>query len=165
VEYRVVFDIADAGYKSWPFPTFGLLFVAMGLLMVVYRTNLPVLAAWRGHPRLAAAFSYFVLGFAVLWTSLTFYSTYHEYLELAAARTSNEARIVEGVVTNFRPMPITGHAMESFCVNRGNCFDYSDNVITAGFNNTSSHGGPIREGLNVRVMFVGNSIVRLEVAR
>jgi len=54
--------------------------------------------------------------------------------------------------------------MERFCVS-GVCFAYSDFVITSGFNNTSSHGGPIREGLPVRVTYVGDMIVKLEVAR
>jgi hypothetical protein len=61
-------------------------------------------------------------------------------------------------------MPITGHSMESFVV-RGVRFEYSDNVSTAGFNNTTSHGGPIREGLPVRVWYRGNEILRLDVAK
>jgi hypothetical protein len=52
--------------------------------------------------------------------------------------------------------------MESFCVS-GVCFRYSDYVVTAGFNQTSSHGGPIRDGLPVRVTYIGNTIVKLEV--
>jgi hypothetical protein len=53
--------------------------------------------------------------------------------------------------------------MEKFCVN-DHCFEYSDYVITGGFNNTRSHGGPIREGLPVRVTFIRNKIIKLEVA-
>jgi hypothetical protein len=40
---------------------------------------------------------------------------------------------------------------------------YSDYVVTAGFNNTASHGGPIRQDLPVRISYVGNSIVKLEI--
>jgi hypothetical protein len=65
-------------------------------------------------------------------------------------------------VTGFMPMPVTGHAMEHFCVS-GACFSYSDYVVTAGFNRTSSRGGPIREGLPVRVTYLGNTILKLEV--
>jgi len=72
--------------------------------------------------------------------------------------------VVEGTVSRFVPMPVTGHAMERFCVH-DTCFEYSDFVITSGFNNTSSHGGPIREGLPVRVTFVGNKIVKLEITK
>jgi hypothetical protein len=46
-------------------------------------------------------------------------------------------------------------------------FAYSDYVVTPGFNNTSSHGGPMREGLYVRIHYTGSvtgvAIVKLEV--
>jgi len=95
---------------------------------------------------------------------MAFSSTYRDYACLSKAIDSARVSVVEGVVNQFQPMPYTGHAMEHFCVN-ANCFAYSDYVITAGFNHTSSHGGPIREGLPVRVTFVGSTIVKLEVAR
>ena len=61
-------------------------------------------------------------------------------------------------------MPHQGHSLESFEVN-GHRFAYSDYIVTAGFNNTQSHGGPIREGLQVRIVAVDGRIARLEVAR
>jgi hypothetical protein len=61
-------------------------------------------------------------------------------------------------------MPVTGHAMESFEV-AGHCYSYSDYVVVAGFNNTQSHGGPIRNGLRVRIADIDGQIARLEVAR
>ncbi|WP_321797617.1 hypothetical protein [Burkholderia sp. BCC1988] len=66
-------------------------------------------------------------------------------------------------MTAFEPMPYGGHAMERFCVGQV-CFSYSDYVVTGGFNNTASHGGPIRAGLPVRVSYVDGLIVKLEVA-
>jgi hypothetical protein len=92
VDYKVVFDVTTAGYKTWPF------FWAMR-------------SAIRDH------------------------------------RFSS----VEGTVRRFQPMPYTGHALERVCV-QDTCFEYSDCVVTSGFNNnTTSHGGPIREGLRVRI--------------
>lgn len=111
-----------------------------------------------------AIFPYGFLAFSILWTLVSFVSTYGDYRAASSARQDGSARVVEGVVTDFKPMPATGHAMESFCVS-GVCFHYSDYVITAGFNQTSSHGGPIRNGLSVRVTYVGDTIVRLEVAK
>jgi hypothetical protein len=61
-------------------------------------------------------------------------------------------------------MPYTGHSEESFTV-EGHRFSYSDYIVTSGFHNTASHGGPIREGLHVRVTYSGNLILRLEVAQ
>jgi len=61
-------------------------------------------------------------------------------------------------------MPYSGHAMESFTVS-GVPFSYSDYIPKAGFNQTSSHGGPIHEGLPVRIWYVGNEIVKLEIKK
>jgi len=71
---------------------------------------------------------------------------------------------VEGTVTNFHPMPYSGHQEETFSVN-GMQFSYSDYVLIPCFNNTSSHGGPIREGLRVRIAYSGNCILKLEVSQ
>jgi hypothetical protein len=71
---------------------------------------------------------------------------------------------VEGTVTNFHPMPFSGHQDETFSVN-GMQFSYSDYVLIPCFNNTSSHGGPIHEGLRVRIAYSGNCILKLEVSR
>ena len=153
MQYKLVFDAVDAGYRNWTFPAFGLIFVAFGVLLVASRKSalLSKKPAW---------FPYALLGFAVFWVVIAFTATYRDYERVKSAH----PEVVEGVVTDFVPMPYTGHAMESFCV-KDRCFSYSDYVVTAGFNNTSSHGGPIREGLPVRVTFVGNEIVRLEVAK
>ena len=49
-------------------------------------------------------------------------------------------------------------------------FQYSDFMYSGGFNNTASHGGPIRPGLQVRVCYLPgpsddeNVILRLEAA-
>ena len=69
---------------------------------------------------------------------------------------------MEGEVADFVPMPAAGHAMEHFCVQRV-CFSYSDFVLNGGFNNTSSHGGPIRAGLPVRIAYLDGVIVKLEI--
>jgi hypothetical protein len=69
-----------------------------------------------------------------------------------------------GPVTDFRPMPREGHADESFVVG-GRRFSYSDYSVTPGFSNTRSHGGPIDNGVYVRITHRDNTILRLEIAR
>ena len=72
--------------------------------------------------------------------------------------------LVEGVVTDFHPMPYEGHEDECFSVATQR-FCYSDYIVTPGFRNTASHGGPIRAGLRVRIAYSFDTILRLEVAR
>jgi hypothetical protein len=162
MEYRVAFDIASAGYKSWTFPAFGLIFIAAGAVLVVARKHLP--GSWGKRPLASSVFAFSFLGFAVFWTLTSFIGTYRDYSFASGAIESGHASVAEGVVTDFVPMPVTGHATESFCVT-GKCFRYSNYEITAGFNNTTSHGGPIREGLPVRVTYIGNVILKLEIPR
>jgi hypothetical protein len=71
--------------------------------------------------------------------------------------------IAEGTVANFLPMPYSGHQNETFSVN-GVGFSYSDYEVVPCFNNTASHGGPIRDGLRVRIAYSGDCILKLEVA-
>lgn len=157
--FRTVFDASTSGWRYWWFPAFGLIFVAIGLALPalmragVFRRSPPFIEKWL--PR-------FFLGFAILWTSGAFLGTFPEYRSSVSALRGSRAAIVEGIVTNFHPMPYTGHAEESFEVN-GVRFEYSDYGVTAGFNNTASHGGPIREGLLVRIWHYKGKILRLDI--
>ena len=119
MDYRVAFDITSAGYKSWPFPAGGLTFIAIGAVLVAARKHL--LGWWGKRPNARSVFAFGFLGFAVLWTLVSFFATYREYSAASKAVSANRARVAEGIVTDFKPMPITGHAMESFCVS-GACF-------------------------------------------
>ena len=157
-DYVVVFDLAEVGYRQWTFPAFGLPFLAVGALLVRYRNKVATAApAWA-----RAAFSFFFFGFALLWITVSFVSTYGEYRTLRSALEEGRAAVAEGPVEDFVPMPDEGHAMESFTV-AGESFEYSDYVVTTGFNNTSSHGGPIQPGRQVRITHFGGHILRLEV--
>jgi hypothetical protein len=59
-------------------------------------------------------------------------------------------------------MPYDGHQEECFSV-KHRSFCYSDFELTAGFNNTASHGGPIEPGLPVKIAYIDGHILRLEV--
>jgi hypothetical protein len=156
VEYNVVFDVTQSGYRQWWFPAFGLIFVAVGSGMLFFRRRLPA--------RTPRFFPYVFLGFAIVWTLGAFVGTLRDYLRLNSALREGRCEVIAGVVSDFHPMPFNGHQMEWFTVGDRR-FQYSDFVVSAGFNNTASHGGPIHKGVQVRVHHFGNEIARLEVAR
>lgn len=156
--YQTVFDVTDAGYRAWQMPVFGLVFMAIASGLLVYEYRFRV-----GVKRLRRKLAWLLASLATSWTLLVSFVTYSEYSRLSGALASGSASYVEGVVERFVPMPYSGHAMESFEV-AGKRFEYSDYVVTAGFNHTASHGGPIRAGRTVKVWYVGDTIVRLQVA-
>ncbi len=157
MSYDVVFDAASSravwlSPMMWAGPALAVL--ALGLHGLRLKLGMP------GRP---GAMPYRLVAFFLLFTLAVAAMLFFKQRGLIEAERQGRATTVEGLVTNFKPMPYAGHGMERFCV-AANCFQYSDFVLTAGFNNTSSHGGPIHEGLPVRVTFVGDTIVRLEVA-
>jgi hypothetical protein len=161
MEYITVFDITKEGYKAWTFVTPGVLFVFIGALMLRFNKYLPM------YPikslKFKKAFSICFLAFAAFWTSTSFFGTYSGYRNLSNAFERGHVQVTEGIVENFIPMPYSGHSKESFTVN-GVKFSYSDYIITPGFNNTASHGGPIKSDLQVRIWHAGNRIAKLEIA-
>jgi len=149
-----VFDVVDSGFRNWTFSALGLIFVAVGVIIFVF----PNIIKATGIPNLnfksksQTFFRYSFLGFAILWTAVAFFATYSEHLRHKALVQQNRCRVVEGPIEHFVPMPYGGHAQESFSV-AGVSFSYSDFIVTDGFNNTSSHGGPIKSDSYVRICY------------
>lgn len=160
MHYRTVFDISAAGYRSASILAFSLIFLGLGSLMLVLHRH----RAERGRSRRNGFWTLLLLLLATAWTATVFGSTYRQYLALLQARDAGRSGVAEGPVTDFRPRQPGRHARERFCV-QGQCFSYSDSGLTAGFSHDSFGDGLIREGLPVRVTYVGDTIVRLEVAR
>jgi len=160
MNFELIYDANAAGYRQWWFPAYGLIFVAIGLGILIYQhmNPLPTRSIWH------RIFPFLFAGFAVLWVSIAFVSTFSDYWELRQALRSGQFVTVEGKVVDFVRMPVAGHANERFNVN-GHHYEYSDFQVTAGFNNTQSHGGPLREGLIVRIADVHGRIARLEISR
>ena len=126
------------------------------------------LLVWR--PRLALAVTYVafaaIVAFGMVWFQRGWnQSVSNVYAIAARAADDSTSPVVEGRVENFIPAPAEGHQDERFTVN-GVPFAYSDYRITGGFNQTQSHGGPIHDGLRVRIHYMprGNVIVKLEIA-
>lgn len=155
MEYTVVFDALQSGYRNWWFPAFGLVFVLTGSRMLARRK---ALSSWE------RGFSAVFLGFALLWTLSVLLLTGGDHLKLAAALREGRCAVAEGIVADFQAMPASGKGRELFSVD-GRQFRYSQNVVSPGFNQTVPRGGPMRAGLQVRIHHVGNDIARLEIAK
>jgi hypothetical protein len=85
--YKTVFDAAHQGHAAFAFPAFGLVFIAIGVLLLT------------------------------------------------------KPKLLQQIIPNGRR-----------------------SILTPGFHNTASHGGPIKPGLHVRLSYAGNDILRIEVA-
>lgn len=163
--YATVFDATAAGWHTWHPVLFGAFFCLIGIAMTLRPQWFPRRAGSRSaDPRKLGVF---FIGFAALWSAGVGWSTWREYSNVMDAAAGGALKTVEGKVEKFAPMPYSGHALERFCV-KDACFAYSDYVVTTGFSNTASHGGPIRADLPVRVTYLdgggtGNIIVKLEV--
>jgi len=160
MDYEVVFEISKSGLGISMFALPGFLFIAIGIVMYKF----PKWFARNWSERWARGFATFWLGFSVIWTVFSFGGTFISQSSARDTYESGNYKMVEGVVENFDPMPASGHKMESFTV-KGVKFEYSDFVVTPGFNNAASQGGPIRGGFPVRISYTGNTILKLEVSK
>ena len=168
--YHVVFDVATAGYREWFVIVFGLMFVALGAMLVFAPALMQKLLPDGVQGTARVIFSWFFFLFAILFTVLVAATTISQHLRLRDASLRNECTLISGAVTNFVPRPTGRNTTETFTVD-GVQFEYSDTRSTGGFNQSERRRGPIREGLPVRICYVdygtsynGNVIVRLEVA-
>jgi hypothetical protein len=69
--------------------------------------------------------------------------------------------VVEGVVSDFLPMPPGGHASESFTVD-GVHFEYIGGWGSTTFGHEWNKGF-IHDGVQARITFVGKDILKVEV--
>jgi hypothetical protein len=163
---EVVFDVRQAGYDSWWFPAFGLLFFAFGLVLFAInqglkRLGLPAIPNRSGKP--APWLPLVFIGFSLLWSLGTFYTTFSGYRHLRTALELGQCRVVEGRIENFHPEnPSRGGSDESFDVS-GVHISYSANVVSPGFHTTCAKGSPIRDGMRVRIYSKERDIARLEI--
>ena len=163
MNYEVAYDIQQALYPAWWVFGIGILMFAVGLGSILF--DKPKVVRWiMGRPTtrsVVTAVFMCVFGSVMIGVGIL---NYAHFVELRRALRDGSVEIAEGKIEQFVPMPYSGHANETFVVN-GHYFAYSDFDLTKGFNNTQSHGGPLKEGLQVRITHVNGSIVKLEIAR
>jgi len=169
LDYDLVYDAAKGNFEGWSFIAMGALFIIIGAILV-FSENVREIVSRKRSKDSVLLFSKVFFGFSILWTVLAGSAVFLDNGETKSSSQKNTCTTIEGEVEGFEPMPSGGYQFEKFVVNKTE-FEYSDYVLNGGFNNTSSHGGPIIEGLKVRICYFyrvrtnSNVIVRLEVSR
>jgi len=156
IQYVTVYEIAQRT-PDWPFACIGLVPLIAGAVIIWGKRRFK----WTKPHWLFAAFC---CVFGIIWVGGVGSSILSADWQAFTAYQKGEYRTVEGVVSDFHPMPYQGHQDECFSV-QDQRFCYSDYEIGPGFHNAASHGGPIRAGLHVRIAYREGRILRLDVAK
>jgi hypothetical protein len=138
---HVIFDISQKGYDWFPI-CIGLLFIigaAIGMLSPQSRKTLQIVPA-------------LLLLFGVLLSLGMFLFQYTNHQRYQAILDHGQYSVVEGTAERFHPMSKAGHGNETFTIN-GVSFSYSDFSVTPAFNTTSVYGGPIHEGMYLKIYY------------
>ena len=155
-EYVTVYQISKQS-TDWSFALVGAIPLIVGIVIILGKRRFK----WKQPHWFLPIFA---CGFGFLWLSTAGLSVLHEDSQALTAYQKGDFQLVEGIVTDFHPMPYEGHQEECFSVQEQR-FCYSDYEIAPGFRNTASHGGPIRSGLPVRIAYSGNVILRLDIPK
>lgn len=147
-----IFDITKAKRKNWWF-----VFVPAGvfgavLMLVAIRSTLSP----EGNSSGTALGIGIMASFAALWCGLAWYSITSQYSAFLKAWSEGKALKAEGLVEQFNTSNrggTHGRGVEKFRVG-DTWFRYQTALLTAGFNQTQAKGGPMREGLRVRIWYV-----------
>lgn len=152
--YETVFLVTDKSFQFWPSAVCFALSCVILLFGYMFWRRKPVL--WR--TTLGICFLGLLLSIFVLTVM------YLDFRHLQNAYLAGDYTVVEGPVAHFRPMSESGDKKERFSVGSAS-FEYSPYYPTPGFNQPAYRGGPIREGLWVRVTHHHGVILKLEIRR
>jgi hypothetical protein len=155
-DYSVVYDLSTAGFQNWIMPAGGVVIAFIALLAVTGGAE----AETPGRRTYRTVMGAIIGLFGLVFAGGTGLALYGDYASVRDAYASGGFQTAEGCVQHFRG----SEKLESFDVS-GHHFEYSDYVLTPGFKHMQSQGGPLSETSRVRIRYIGDDIVRLEVAR
>jgi hypothetical protein len=157
VEYTVVFDVRESGYRyGW---------IATAPLILAVFAPIWVYAVLRYRGRKLPRWCYAIMPLPpVALSAFWLLTSWTDYSRLRSALEQGRCVVVEGVIQDYRAAPPTGHGKESFVVN-SQYFEFQEGASMPGFSFERRNGGPLANGVRVRVHHMGNDIARLEVAR
>jgi hypothetical protein len=156
--YVVLYDVLRDGRYDWESFVIGPFLLLIGILTLYLRRN--------SVSRIQLQLGLVVLFVSALFvTPLSVLAFRNTFLELRRQRElvrSGSFDQVEGVVERYRPRSSEGFPGGSFCVG-ARCFSYSNGDMSPNLWLREQNTGAIANGAEVRVSYVGDRIVRLEV--
>lgn len=163
MDYKTVFEVTDKGFDMTELMPVVFIIVGLGISWFNIKYN----KSTSSKKQFTIIFGFIFSGFALVMLLLTLPSSISSHQRTKKIFEKKEYKIVEGEIENFNPMPYGGHAVESFTVG-GVYFEYSDYISMDAFNNTASHGGPIKNnGQQVRLSYITvdeeNRILKIEL--
>lgn len=153
VQYETIFVITGKNFQWWP----SLSVLAFALVLA--------LAAIIAHRRKESLRMWGLVGFSVMSfviAVLLFAGMYSEFRTLRTAYLDGKYEVAEGTIQDFTPIGKGGSREERFTV-AGQRFSYSDFELTPAFNQSTLKGGPMRQGLQVRIYHLRGRILRVDV--
>jgi len=155
VNYHIVFDALQTGSQlaiCLFTPLFLLVPGAVGCALKRFRDPLSVLT---GKVLLLISIASFGVSLVVATISFV------EYHKMKLALAEGDYQVTEGIVTEFVPMPPSGHPVESFSAG-GSFFHYGSGWDSIVFNSAWNRGY-IHNDAQVRITHRGVDILRVEV--
>jgi hypothetical protein len=155
MNYHVVFDASRNGSELAIFalPPIGVLLAAS--IGWALKGSSDSKEALKGRMFLSLSAVGFVLSLVLLL------GHYSEYYRAKKALQTGHYEVIEGTVKNFVPMPPGGHSTESFDIDKTS-FRYGSGRGSIVFNSESNHGY-VHDGVQVRIAYKDEDILRVEV--
>lgn len=154
VAYKTIYDIQEAGCR------YGFISMLLGLLVIYSAVEWYRGKRWAEKMQAGYSPKTFCLFFGVL-TVLAFVATWGDYFSLTNAVKNGQATTIDGVVSDFHPAENI-KSTEYFAVGE-RVFAYSKYAVKQGFNMLKLEGSPLADGLHVRVSYIDDHIVKLEI--
>ena len=155
LHYRLVYDVARAGYADWYFPGIGVALLVAALASARFRRK----HALERSPRADRL----LYGFLACWIIGAFAATYGSYRSMRKALQSGRFTVVEGRVRGYRWRD-PDQLWEVESGGRVYRYAYKCAALSPGSGRLPLPNVPIHEGVQLRIADVGGSIARLEVA-
>ena len=153
--FETLYDIRQVGCRDWFLTPAALLLLI--LAWVSWRKGTIVAGGGTGPPAGLVPVVFIAL------TLLSFFATWGQYWTLRQRLERGEALALQGIVSDFQPAP--GYkGTERFTLG-GQEFSYSRFATQQGFHTLAADGGPVVKGACIRLMHIGNHILRLEVGK
>lgn len=153
--FETIYDIKQAGCRDWFLAPIGLLLLTLAWI------------SWRRGTTVTVGTAAPPMGFMVVLfiavTLLSFFMTWGQYWTLLRQLDRGEGQPLQGIVSAFQPAP--GYKETERFTLGGYEFSYSRFATQQGFHTLAADGGPMVKGACIRLLHIGNHILRLELGK